>query len=646
MGSLKIRQISYSGDNYSFESPYFPDGLSIIEGPNGAGKSTFFQLVYFALGGKVPEFDSRSNESHAEIAHDTNNVATAWISLNGVDYSLARGFRENIVAVRARASDSALERPFSAVFPINRQAGDQLTISDWLLDKLDIPVVDIYQGGRSFKLGFRDLARLIYHNQSPDPHGIFKPAEVAGNLVSDSLEVRRAVFQILVGKTLVALYEAIGRAKRLEKDREAARLVSAEYESVVNEILESHGIRTITNSQHLQQSIRDRQTQLDKLLQTRELQSRRSVTPSDVREELASSQQEFDMLRAERTALRNRIVELYGERARLGEVISVVQADIERIEKIIFTHEQLNLFSPDTCPYCMTEVQRAHGACVCGGKVNEESYQRFFYSAAEYLEILASKVKSLETLTAAIADVNREVAATTQRSEETEAQYESVSARVALATATSRPDFTFLESIEDKIFEIKAAISDLGQALRMEKKLDVLRTRFEEADTQARIAKAEVDSLDAASRIELEGRIAQFNKIYNSLMTDVLADCRSARIDSESYLPIVNDGHYREASADVPKRFLYFLTLLKISLDGEVPFPGLLLIDTPETAGIDIGNLRSMLRQISVVSEDRSDFQIILSTGVGKYPEEFDPLVRMRLRGDAKLLKRVSITEA
>ncbi|MPN23948.1 hypothetical protein SDC9_171341 [bioreactor metagenome] len=122
-------------------------------------------------------------------------------------------------------------------------------------------------------------------------------------------------------------------------------------------------------------------------------------------------------------------------------------------------------------------------------------------------------------------------------------------------------------------------------------------------------------------------------------MTTVVADCRSAEIDAQIYLPHINDGEYREHSAKVPKRFLYYLSLLQLSLLSDIPFPRLLLVDTPETAGIDPDSLVKMLRQISALENPKGRaFQILFSTGVGKYPPEFAENVVLKLSKEARLL--------
>lgn len=640
MGRLKINAVSYSGDRYEFTSPRFPDGLSIIEGPNGTGKTTFFNLIYFGLGGKVEEFDRTSRHAHREITGDTSNFVRLDISINGVPYIVSRRIGDNSIAVGSvvdllENDESTME---NLVLPVFRQGGER-TFSDWILESLGIAVVDIFQGGRRFKLNFTDLARLIYHNQSPDPHGIFKPAD-SSNFIADSLEVRRAVFQVLVGKTLLALYEAIGTLKAAEKDKEAARAIVTEYKQIVTELLAANGIKEVTNRTHLVARIQELTDQLEKLGIER---AKRVSSGTDGEQFFSSAEiarKDYEALSVERVSLDERLSALFREKTRLDDVKTGLVEDIRRIKKILYTHEQLNLFSADTCPYCLNTVDRPKDRCVCGCVVDEKNYQRFFYSASEYIEILKSKVKSLETLRSAAEAVYGDITALAMKRDDLLAMMEESRVRFQRAgdQATPARDQQ-VELIEEKMFEIRNIVSELEQALRMEAKLDGFQRRYDDALQHARIASAEVDQLHATSTIELASRLTTFNRVYTSMMSGVLSGCRTAKIDPETYLPVINDGEYREASADVSKRFLYYLTLLRISLEEDIPFPRFLLIDTPETAGIDLINLVNMIRQIGIATDGKSDYQILLSTGVGKYPSEYEGRVVLRLRDGSKLLQ-------
>ncbi|TOF89605.1 hypothetical protein CGJ12_18855, partial [Vibrio parahaemolyticus] len=96
----------------------------------------------------------------------------------------------------------------------------------------------------------------------------------------------------------------------------------------------------------------------------------------------------------------------------------------------------------------------------------------------------------------------------------------------------------------------------------------------------------------------------------------------SAKITLDNYLPSINDGLYRETSSLVSIRMMYFITLMQLALSDEsVTFPRFLLIDTPETAGIELEHLINCIHQLEELKNYGVDFQVIISTGLNKYPE-------------------------
>jgi len=76
-----------------------------------------------------------------------------------------------------------------------------------------------------------------------------------------------------------------------------------------------------------------------------------------------------------------------------------------------------------------------------------------------------------------------------------------------------------------------------------------------------------------------------------------------------------------------------------MSLVEDIPFPRLLLIDTPETSGIDKDNLVRMMRQIDELDKVGKQYQILMATGETKYPPEYEDKVLIRLNLSDKLLK-------
>jgi hypothetical protein len=641
MGFLSIRKVEYLGDHYYFESPIMDSNISIIEGPNGTGKSTFFNLIYYGLGGRVEEFDPTSREVHKEIAEDSNNLVRLVVTVDGVLFTLNRKIGDqHITVIKSPAvADGVTEQVDACTYPLVRRE-NVTTFSDWLLERLSIPVVDIFQGARQFKLNFTDLARLFYHNQSSDPNGVYKPADSV-NFLSDSLEIRKAIFQILIGKTLLDLYEAIGRQKAAERDVQAARSTQEEYEDIVAQILNASGQNIIVNSKALSEQIEVLESQVKALLSARRAFSRGKIANAEAEQMLEVESKIIKAKEVEMRELEEQQVQLVRQAGQLIDVERDLLADIQRINKVIYAHGQLNLFSRDTCPYCLNDVARTPGHCMCGNAVNELDYQRFFYSPAEYLDLLRSKTKTLETLKIAKVGVKED---STVAASSIHRLFAEISlGRKRFDEAFSAPDRVeqAMEELDEKLLDTREKIAKLEEAFRLEVKLNALTLRYNRKKELLDSAKADVNRLDGASKIELHNQIKEFNRVYNEFMTTVVSDCRSASIDAETYLPLLNNGEYREHSAKVPKRFLYYLTLLQLSLTSNVPFPRLLLVDTPETAGIDLDKLVKMLRQIEKLENpQKREFQILFSTGIGKYPPELDGNVVLRLRDDTKLLQK------
>lgn len=641
MGFLSIRKVEYLGDRYHFESPIMDSHISIVEGPNGTGKSTFFNLIYYGLGGRVEEFDSTSREVHKEIAEDSNNLVRLVIGVDGVLYTLNRRIGDNhiTVIISPAKADGVLEQVDAHTYPINRRE-DVKTFSDWLLECLNIPVVDIFQGARQFKLNFTDLARLVYHNQSSDPNGVYKPADSV-NFLSDSLEIRKAIFQILIGKTFLNLYDAIGRQKAAERDVQTARSTQEEYKDIVRQLLKASGQEEIINAKALAEKIEKLESQVNALLTTRRAFSRGQIANVEADKILQAERRLNETKEALLRDFEAQQAQLLRQAGQLIDVERAVAADIQRINKVIYAHGQLALFSRDTCPYCLNDVARTPGHCMCGNAVNELDYQRFFYSPAEYLDLLKSKTKTLETLQIAKDGIKEESAATTANIQRLSTEINLGRERFKEAFAAPDRVDAAMEELDEKLLATRERIAKLEEAYRLELKLDSLTLRYNRKKEILENARAEVSRLDSESKIELQQQIKEFNRVYNDFMTTVVSDCRNASIDPETYLPLIDNGEYREHSAKVPKRFLYYLTLLQLSLTSDVPFPRLLLVDTPETAGIDLDKLVNMLRQIEKLENPRSrDFQILFSTGIGKYPPELDGNVVLRLRDENKLLQK------
>ncbi|MGF1769609.1 hypothetical protein L4D06_19770 [Enterovibrio makurazakiensis] len=637
MGFLKINKLSYKGDKYFYESPMMNNKIVIIEGPNGVGKSTFFDLLYYGLSGKVEQFKKGGEKQHEQIVFDKNNSVTLDVSINNESYRLIRRIGANSILV---LSDGSSGDEMSLNLPINRGKAEDYIFSDWILNKLNISVFNFTQGNNTFKINFTDLLRLVYHNQLADPSSIYKQSDNSG-YVSDSLNLRKAIFEILVGKSLLDYYAALSDLKVALKEKDSARSIYVEYKKLVEEINQGAEVK---NSQFITKEISENEKRLDQLIQYR----KEIVKIKPAPDSLLSSIDSIKNNKAIKERKLNRINAKISSTER--ELLTIVQGkdstqiDIDRISKIILTHEQLSLFSPDTCPYCLKDVCRVPNQCVCGNEVVEEDYQRYFYSSEEYQELLKYKIKSLQSFDSAIDSFNESINRLNAIKEKMEDKIRECDKKLhdMISNLAIEVDSSKVDSVEDKISELREQISELYQLLKMEAKLEGFNKELSVKESDYKKKEIAFKKVEIESESQLKNRILEFGDIYNDLMKNSLSDVRKAEISTDTYLPVINDGIYREASSKVSVRFLYFITLLKMSLELDIPYPKLILVDTPETAGIDKDNLDLILSKLNDLSTDLDvDFQAIVATGVGKYPSSMKDMVVVKLSKESKLLHKI-----
>ncbi len=654
MGNLRLSKILYSGSKYYFESPVLDKNIVLIEGDNGTGKSTLCNLIYYGFGGRVEEFRKDSEKKkHAEITSDSENFVELYIEVSNEQFVLRRYLNDNDVTITECESlidENTGELYFSTdkfaqtttVLPIFRSENSPFTFSDWLLEKLCISVVELYQGYNTFKINSSDLFRLIYHDQQPDPEIIYKKLDKKQNYVSDSETLRKAIFELLIGKSFSEFYDATVKAKSTEREKNVAKGLVDEYSSLADKI---RGSGELKNINFLKEDLKKKEEQLEKLHTSREAFKNNRSSKATVEPNIEAIKSNIIHIEIKLSDCKEKLNSLYDERLKLVSVQDNTVNEIGQINKIIHTHDQLNLFSADTCPYCLSKVERAHGHCVCGSAINEEQYERFFYTSQEYKEILKSKTKTLATIKLAIEDCNIDINEEKEKVESLSSELPDLKDRLRgyLDKLDQEIDIDSLNDIDDKILEVREDISKIDQLVEIESKLQNLQNDYEQKRTNSQEAELTRKELEIKTKKEISSKVNDFSAIYNELMTDTLAECRSARISIDDYLPIINDGEYREASSRVSIRLMYYIALMNMSLKfNDVTFPKFLLIDTPETAGIELANLLKCIGKIEALDEYKKDYQVILTTGLEKYPDSLldNRVVYLPNKGNALLKKQ------
>ncbi|NFT07683.1 hypothetical protein FDF26_11520 [Clostridium botulinum] len=634
MGNFLIKKIIYHGDNYYFESPELNKGIVILEGDNEHGKSTFMDLIYFGLGGKVPGFnnDKKCREKHTQIYNDTNNYVELLVNINGEEFEFTRYFIENkiyIVDNNKNVKETNIYRNSSE---------DNDIFSDWVLNKLNIDVFDIVQGTKKFKIGFSDLMRLIYHDQKTEVNKIYKSPE-NDNFVSDSVEIRMAIFEVLIGSAYSEYYELLGKYKIKNKDFEEKSAILNNYDNFLNEIINDE----LTNTEYILNEINDKRELLNKIEIERNIARTQKNTSIKVFREVEEQKEKIKTIEYAKSENRKIKRSIEESISKIIFLIEQVDWEVKEIEKIRFVNNKLNLFSPNTCPYCLMEVHRDSGKCICGNNIDEEEYEKFFYSDNEYLQIISVKNKSKKSLSTLLENKKNRLLDIDNTLNKLDIEENKCKKYVndLLKDINSDYNSAYVAKIDDRISEIKEMISSLETAKELSLKRDKLLKNVNGIRNELEQLKINVNEKLNYAEKDLVKKKKNFNEIYDSLMKKADKYCYNAYI-GDDYMPYTNNGEYRARSSLVSKRLMYFLTLLIISLNSKSNYPRFLMIDTPNKEGIDPENLIKILELLSNIDEYMEDnsvkYQIILTTGIGVYPDSLKDKVFLTLENDQKLL--------
>lgn len=616
MGNLIINKVIYSGNDYYYESPVLQNGINIITGDNGSGKSTFTYLIEYCLGSTIKYFNPESKkEKYQEIINDTNNYVELEITINSENYKLKRFINNNDIFINFE------EEYFS--LPINRQNNTEI-FSDWLLDKLEINISELNLGTRTWKINFSDLLRLIIYDQETESKKIFKePSNL--NFITDSLIIRKTIFEVLLGISSDEFFKKHDEFKNIAKKRDLAV-------AKINDFNEKFSGIDL-NILNIEKNLDEYGNQLEKLYSERSLYLS-SNTKVDEKAEFINQVQ--DQLIITDLKISETSISLNSYKIEYDKISKLYENqinEISEIEKIIFTNDKLNLFSFKVCPFCMKKHEPKENFCLCGEEILDEDYEKFVYNSNEYKSILNHKRKSLETIQIALDSYSKDIS--THSLELEKLTLKSVELTEKLKQLISSIEFSgnseLIDNLNDQILETKKQIDQYSYIQKIAEEKTSLDESYDSINKTYKTVKKEFEDLQREFDNNNKSMIEDFNLIYQSLLKESSAKIIHAEID-EDYMPVLDGGIYKNKSADVPVRLMYYFTILALALKYEnVKHPKLLIIDTPEDSGIDDNHLKNdlnlLMTALNLVESEGKKYQIILTTGLEKYPEEFKPYI-------------------
>ncbi|WP_277408541.1 hypothetical protein [Lacrimispora xylanisolvens] len=248
--------------------------------------------------------------------------------------------------------------------------------------------------------------------------------------------------------------------------------------------------------------------------------------------------------------------------------------ELKEIEKIRLVNKKLKLFTPNTCPYCLREVERENGKCICGSDIDEEQYEKFFYTDDEYLTILKVKQKSIQSLSNLLIKKQTRNVDIVNRINKLDVEIDKVKKYIIELNKdmTYNQNSAYIRKLDDRENQLKAGIIELKQAEELATKKAELVKTVTQLRTKVESLRNKVETCLVEAKNDILEKKSQFSERYLELMKLADEKCYDAYI-GDDYMPIINFSQYRERSAAVPKRLMYFLTLLIESIEHDISFP-------------------------------------------------------------------------
>jgi hypothetical protein len=626
MGSLIIKKIKYNGDKYYFESPEFTVGINIIEGDNGSGKSTLSYFIEYGLGGDIRYFSkSNKNEKYNQIVNDTNNSIELIINIDDEEYTLQRYINKNDIFIKF--VDGTVKK-----YCVLRQHCTEAIFSDWLLSKLNIKIFELNLGASNWYFNFNDIFRLLNYDQDTDPKKIYK-APNSENFVTDSLIIRKSIFETLMGTSSDEYFLKMNDLNKAKLERQDAKYSRDEFKKMNPNLkltLESVKIEEVTLIEQMQ-----------KLIDSRNEYQKENIKVDDKFKNIEESKSELIRLelRTSQDIISKKNLQI--EKDKIDKLLLIQKNEIDSINKSIFTHEKLNLFDFEICPFCAHTVEKKNKKCLCGNDISENNYEKFLYDSSEYKEILKYKEKSLESILLSISSISVDIEELNTKICNDKLKINELNEflKSAIESIEYSGNSKIIESIDNKIYETKEKIVKSKELVAIYKLKEKKEKDFNKKDSAFQLIKESFEIMEKDYVRSNKIIINNFNIIYNELMKISSCNASSASID-EDYNPILDGGDYREKSAIVPKRMMYYFTLMSMALKYDnIKHPKFLLMDTPEEAGID--NIAENIKLFDNALElsknspldNIGDYQFILTTGHNeRCPKEYEKFIKLKFR--------------
>jgi hypothetical protein len=552
---MVVRDLTLEGTALTTYS--FREGVNVVVGAVGTGKSSMLELIKYAMGG--------SAILSGAVREGVSSVSVS-VDLNGVGHVLRRAVDAREVELRSPSTGAVVEQ----CHIIGTKS--QRSVSDVLLGLLGLPRLSVPRSrarptAETTSITFFDILDYMYARQAEIDRS------VAHHLDAIREPKRRATFEVLYGLADAAVADLQLHAGKLNTEIAEGRRRNKDIETFLARANEPSEVELRLRVEALNLAITRVTAHLTAIRE-----GARQTTPFADTDRSALMMAEVALVVAEHEkALASAEIE------RFRRVAAQLELGIERIDRSVVAGEMLSPIEFVKCPRCLQslrgrESDREH--CMVCGQLEPVATDRADLQAER------------ERIQAQLAETAALMGTTTGALEQ--AQAEAVRLEADVRAVRVRVDERTVEFVSPLADELEGASREL--AMLQGERQAVLRSLSLWAQHRAGlddVARLETDLRQTTealrkARMRLEAgrlRVVTLSELFDDLLQGFRYPWyESARIDLDTYLPVVNGESFEAASGGMKTliNVAYHVAGLRYGIQqGDSLLPLFLMIDSP-----------------------------------------------------------------
>ncbi|MBN2597799.1 MAG: hypothetical protein JXR82_13580 [Marinifilaceae bacterium] len=555
--NLYIHSLTLKGYRKDY-SINFKRGLNFITGPIATGKSSILELINYALGSKV-------HKDYQEVKSSCTDVELV-IEIKAIKYKIVRPL-------------FYFDRPFKLytwnelfndftdefeIFEVSSPRNNN-SLSNFLLDKLDVPEITISNQAFSF----RDLFKYCYVNQSHiDSENLLNEKNYQSNFK------RKPTLEIILN----SLNQILHHLKELKKQKKEAINEYHVRKNAIVDFLTSVELNITTESIIVEKNrLTERKlaisTELNDIKQT-----------SKVKDDFTKSlEAQLFLYDREIKSFKTNHQEILDYKNKLNLLRNQYSKESVKYDYLLMAQGKIQSLEFEECPSCNSELKISeYGKCsLCGSDLTELEPEEVKALTLEKKR-LNSKINELidfiELQNNELNQISKEIETIVKKRAKSEEKLNTVQ-QVYISPLISK-----IEELNRELGEVDNQIENIDSSNKVQLELAEISREIRIAELRYEDLVKQIKDLEEEN-VNFDLILLQLSKTFSSVLKEFdFPKLTDACIEGKTYLPFVRNVKYDNIGSGGAVTLItiaYFVSILRTCLQLQKTYhPGVLMLDT------------------------------------------------------------------